>query len=121
MFPVADQPFAAPDMAIFQDEIFGPVLSITPFDTEDEAFSLANNSRYGLAAYVQTEDQVRADRMACGLKAGMIQVNGCSRAERAPFGGVKASEYGREAGAWGIREFQSVKSISGLHSASRSI
>ncbi|MEM9145741.1 MAG: aldehyde dehydrogenase family protein [Pseudomonadota bacterium] len=102
-----------PEMRLFREEVFGPVLAITPFDTEEEALRLANDTGYGLAAFVQTGDPARADRMARGLSAGMIQVNGRSRAQGAPFGGVKNSGIGREAGLWGIRAFQEIKSISG--------
>lgn len=103
----------APQMQIFRAEIFGPVLTMTPFESEAEAIALANDTPYGLAAYIQTGDPVRADRVARRLRVGMVQVNGVSRAPGAPFGGVKASGYGREAGIWGIRAFQDVKSISG--------
>ncbi len=102
-----------PDMSIAREEIFGPVLVITPFEYEDDAVSKANAGEYGLAAYVQTGDQAKADRISRRLKAGMVQVNGTSRASGAPFGGVKASGMGREAGIWGIRTFQQIKSISG--------
>lgn len=103
----------AEDMTIAQEEIFGPVLVMSPFDSEAEAIRLANASVYGLAAYIQTGDPQRADRVAKRLKAGMIQINGVSRAPGAPFGGRKSSGIGREGGLWGIREFQEVKSISG--------
>lgn len=103
-----------PDMRLFQDEVFGPVLSITPFDSEAEAIALANDSRYGLAGYVQTHDPARQRRVAAALHVGMVQLNGRSRAEGAPFGGVGHSGFGREAGIWGIRAFQLVKSVSGL-------
>lgn len=108
-----------PDMRIAREEIFGPVLTLSPFEDEEDAVHRANDSEYGLAAYVQTEDQTKADRVARRLRAGMVQVNGTSRAPGAPFGGVKASGSGREAGIWGIRAFQTVKSISGAaaHSA----
>jgi aldehyde dehydrogenase (NAD+) len=104
----------SPDMAIFQDEIFGPVLTLTPFDTEEEAIALANATRYGLAAFIQTRAPDRALRVAKRLHAGMVQINGASRAPGAPFGGVKQSGVGREAGVWGIRAFQEIKSISGI-------
>lgn len=104
-----------PEMALFQTEIFGPVLTMTAFDTEAEAVALANATPYGLAAYVQTTDAACADRVSCALNAGMVQVNGTSRAQGAPFGGVGASGWGREAGIWGIRAFQEIKSISGAH------
>ena len=102
-----------PDNCLFQEEIFGPVLTMTPFDTEDDAIALANQTAYGLAAYVQTSDKNCADRVARRLNAGMIQINGTSRTQGAPFGGRKASGHGREAGIWGIRAFQDIKSISG--------
>ncbi|MEO0823942.1 MAG: aldehyde dehydrogenase family protein [Pseudomonadota bacterium] len=103
----------APQMALFSTEVFGPVLAMTPFETEAEAIALANDVPYGLAAFVQTADPVRADRVSSRLRAGMVQVNGRSRAPGAPFGGVKGSGWGREAGIWGIRSLQEVKSISG--------
>ncbi|MEM9957106.1 MAG: aldehyde dehydrogenase family protein [Pseudomonadota bacterium] len=103
----------ASKMRIFREEIFGPVLTMTPFETEEDGIALANDTDYGLAAYLQTGDPARADRVSRKLNAGMIQVNGSSRAPGAPFGGVKASGVGREAGIWGIRAFQDIKSISG--------
>ncbi|MBE3640046.1 aldehyde dehydrogenase family protein [Mangrovicoccus algicola] len=103
-----------PAMRLFHEEVFGPVLAITPFDTEAEAVALANEGGYGLAGYVQTADPARQRRLAARLRVGMVQINGRSRAEGAPFGGVGRSGYGREAGIWGIRAFQSVKSVSGL-------
>ena len=102
-----------PDMTLFREEIFGPVLTITPFDSEAEAIALANASDYGLAGYIQTSDLVRADRVAQALRVGMVQINGISREDGAPFGGRRLSGVGREAGIWGIRAFQDVKSISG--------
>ncbi|KNG94459.1 hypothetical protein ATO11_08465 [Pseudaestuariivita atlantica] len=102
-----------PDMDLFQTEVFGPVLSITPFDTEEEAVSLANAGPYGLAGYVQTADPDRAARVSRALRVGMVQAGGQSRVAGAPFGGRGASGYGREAGLWGIRAFQAVKSVSG--------
>jgi len=102
-----------PSMRVFREEVFGPVLTLTPFDDEAEAIRLANDSAYGLAGYVQTADPARADRVARALRVGMVQVNGRSRAPGAPFGGMRASGIGREAGLWGIRAFQEVKSISG--------
>ncbi|MBA4782746.1 MAG: aldehyde dehydrogenase family protein [Rhizobiales bacterium] len=107
-----------PEMTIFREEIFGPVLTITPFETEAEAIALANNTPYGLAGYIQTGDPQRADRVARLLRVGMVQVNGSSRAPGMAFGGVKASGIGREAGLWGIRSFQDVKSISGVSAQS---
>lgn len=107
-----------PDMAIFREEAFGPVLTLTPFDTEEEAIRLANDTPFGLAAYIQCADDEQIDRVCRQLRVGMIQVNGRSREAGAPFGGVKASGLGRESGLFGIREFQSVKSISGARAFS---
>lgn len=101
-------------MRIFREEIFGPVLTMTPFADEADAIQLANASSYGLAGYVQTRDDERALRVARQLDVGMVQINGKSRAPGTPFGGRKWSGYGREAGLAGIRAFQDVKSISGV-------
>ena len=102
------------DMTIIREEIFGPVLAIMPFDTEEEAIALANDTPYGLAAYIQTGDMERARRVAAQLRAGMIQVNGASRISGSPFGGYKQSGVGREGGMWGIEEFLEIKTISGI-------
>ncbi|GGE37276.1 aldehyde dehydrogenase family protein [Actibacterium pelagium] len=102
-----------PEMTLFREEVFGPVLTMTPFDTESDAVALANATPYGLAAYIQTADAARADRVAQALRVGMVQVNGTSRESGAPFGGRGQSGWGREAGLWGIRAFQDIKSISG--------
>jgi aldehyde dehydrogenase (NAD+) len=90
------------------------VLAIMPFDTEDEAVALANDTPYGLAAYIQTGSADRARRVASRLRAGMIQVNGAHRASGMPFGGYKQSGVGREGGAFGIEEFLEVKTVSGI-------
>ena len=103
----------SPDMTIFRQEIFGPVLSITPFDTEEEAVELANDTIYGLTNYVQTQDGARRNRLARQLKAGMIEMNGVSRGRGSAFGGVKASGRAREGGVWGLEEFMDSKQISG--------
>ncbi len=101
------------DMAIARQEIFGPVLSIIPFDDEDEAISIANDTAYGLTNYVQTQDAERANRVARQLRSGMVEMNGQSRGAGAPFGGYKQSGNGREGGVWGIEDFLEIKSISG--------
>jgi len=103
-----------PDMTIMREEIFGPVLAMMPFDTEEEAIEIANDTPYGLAAYIQTGSNDRARRVAGKLRAGMIQVNGASRASGSPFGGYKQSGVGREGGIWGIEEFLELKTISGI-------
>jgi aldehyde dehydrogenase (NAD+) len=102
-----------PGMTIEKQEIFGPVLSIIPFDTEEEAIQIANDTIYGLTNYVQTQDGARRNRLARALKSGMVEMNGQSRAAGMPFGGVKASGRAREGGVWGIEEFLEVKAISG--------
>ena len=100
-------------MTIAREEIFGPVLSIIPFDTEDEALSIANDTPYGLTDYVQTQDGARRNRLARRLRAGMVEMNGKSRGRGSPFGGMKASGRGREGGIWGIEDFLEVKAVSG--------
>ena len=102
------------DMEIATKEVFGPVLAIMPFENTDEAIKIANKIGYGLAAYIQTKDETIADRLARGVQAGTVQVNGTSRLFGTPFGGVKESGLGREGGAWGIRSFQTIRSISGV-------
>ncbi len=100
-------------MTIIREEIFGPVLAIMPFDTEERRLRLPMTP-YGLAAYIQTGDMDRARRVAAQLRAGMIQVNGASRISGSPFGGYKQSGVGREGGMWGIEEFLEIKTISGI-------
>lgn len=99
-------------MTIAREEIFGPVLSIIPFDREDEAIAIANDSPYGLTHYVQTQDAARARRVARALRAGMVEVNGQPLGAGAPFGGYKQSGNGREGGVWGLEEFLEVKAVS---------
>ncbi|MCS3426982.1 5-carboxymethyl-2-hydroxymuconate semialdehyde dehydrogenase [Leucobacter aridicollis] len=88
-----------PDARIFQEEIFGPVVAITPFDTDEEALELANNTKYGLAAYIWTSDLKRAHNFSQSVEAGMVWLNSNNvRDLRTPFGGVKASGLGHEGG-----------------------
>ncbi|MDD9928383.1 MAG: aldehyde dehydrogenase family protein, partial [Rhodospirillaceae bacterium] len=101
------------DMTIAREEIFGPVLSIIPFEDEAEAVSIANDTPYGLTNYVQTQDMDRAHRVARRLRSGMVEMNGQSRGAGAPFGGYKQSGNGREGGIWGLEDFLEVKSVSG--------
>ncbi|MEL6102164.1 MAG: aldehyde dehydrogenase family protein [Pseudomonadota bacterium] len=101
------------EMTIAREEIFGPVLSIIPFETEEEAVEIANDTPYGLTNYVQTQDHDRANRLATRLRSGMVEMNGTSRAAGSPFGGMKQSGNGREGGVWGIEDFLEVKAVSG--------
>ena len=101
------------DMTIAREEIFGPVLSILPFETEEEAVTIANDTPYGLTNYVQTQDESRRMRVARQLRSGMVEMNGQPRGAGSPFGGMKASGNGREGGTWGLEEFLEVKAVSG--------
>jgi acyl-CoA reductase-like NAD-dependent aldehyde dehydrogenase len=95
-----------------QHEIFGPVLSMQPFETEEEAVAIANDHPYGLAAYIQTNDLRRAHRMAAALEVGNVWINGFPGLPGSiPFGGTKQSGYGRLGGLAGIREFSRPKNI----------
>ncbi|MCF6322597.1 MAG: aldehyde dehydrogenase family protein, partial [Rhizobiaceae bacterium] len=103
------------EMTIAREEIFGPVLSIIPFEDEEDAVRIANDTIFGLTNYVQTSDGARANRMARVLRSGMVEMNGTSRAAGSPFGGYKQSGNGREGGVWGLEDFLEVKAISGWH------
>lgn len=100
-------------MTVAREEIFGPVLTILPFDTEEEAIAIANDSVYGLAAYLWTNDAEKARRVSRKLRAGMVRLNGTDLPYGAPFGGFGQSGIGREGGVWGIEEYLEVKAISG--------
>ena len=100
-------------MEIARTEIFGPVLSVIPFETEDEAIKIANDTSYGLTNYIQTKDKEKARRVAKKLRSGMVDVNGAGIAIDTPFGGFKHSGIGREAGEHGLQEFLEVKSVGG--------
>ena len=101
------------NMEIAKTEIFGPVLSVIPFETEEEAISIANDTEYGLTNYIQTQDTQKVQRVARKLRSGMVDVNGAGIAVDAPFGGFKHSGIGREAGKEGLLEFLEVKSVGG--------
>ncbi len=101
------------DMEIAKTEIFGPVLSVIPFESEEEAISIANDTPYGLTNYIQTKDPEKIKRVARKLRSGMVDVNGAGIAVDAPFGGYKHSGIGREAGQEGLTEFLEVKSVGG--------
>jgi acyl-CoA reductase-like NAD-dependent aldehyde dehydrogenase len=100
-----------PDSTIAQEEIFGPVLSIIPYDNEAEAVEIANNSVYGLAGGVWSGDADRATAVARELRTGQVEVNGGSFNPMAPFGGYKQSGHGRELGRFGLEEYLEVKSL----------
>ena len=100
-----------PDMTIAQEEIFGPVLSIIPYDTDDEAVEIANGTEYGLAGGVWAGSKERAEQVARRLQTGQVEVNGGAFNPNAPFGGYKQSGIGREYGRYGLEEFLQVKSL----------
>ena len=101
------------DMDVARTEIFGPVLSVIPFETEEEAIKIANDTSYGLTNYIQTQDSEKVQRVARKLRSGMVDVNGAGIAVDAPFGGFKHSGIGREAGEHGLEEFLEVKAVGG--------
>ena len=106
-----------PGMTIAREEIFGPVLSILPYETEEEAVRLANDTVYGLAAYVQSGDLSRARKVAAQMRAGTVQVNYPAFDIAAPFGGYKQSGNGREWGEFGLEEFLETKAVIGYGAA----
>ncbi|MBD9375084.1 aldehyde dehydrogenase family protein [Rhizobium sp. ARZ01] len=99
------------NMRIAREEVFGPVLAIIPFDTEEEAIAIANDTNYGLAAYIQTGSADRAERVASRLRAGMVHINGGSHKYGSPFGGYKQSGNGREGGIFGLEDFLEIKTV----------
>ena len=102
------------DMTIARDEIFGPVLCIIPYDTEDDAVRIANDTPYGLSGYVSSADPERAFRVASRLRTGNVHLNGATVDYAAPFGGYKQSGNGREWGQFGFEEFLEVKAVMGV-------
>ena len=105
------------DSEIWREEVFGPVVCVKPFEQEQQALELANDSKYGLAAAVMSKDQARCDRMAKALKAGIIWIN-CSQPTfvEAPWGGYKQSGIGRELGQWGLNNYLETKQITQFNS-----
>jgi aldehyde dehydrogenase (NAD+) len=101
------------EMRIAKEEIFGPVLSIIPFDTEEEAVKIVNDTSYGLGNYLQTEDKVKAHRVAQKLRSGCVYINGHPADAGTPFGGYRQSGNGREGGVWGLEEYLEVKTVTG--------
>jgi len=101
------------NMRIAKEEIFGPVLSIIPFDTEEEAIVITNDTSYGLGNYVQTQDKEKARRVARQFRSGGVYINGKGPDPGTPFGGYRQSGNGREGGTWGMEEYLEVKTITG--------
>ena len=99
-------------MTIAREEVFGPVLVMIPFEGEDEAVEIANDTPYGLAAYLSTSDADKGQRVARKLRAGMVRVNGAGFAAGHPFGGYKQSGNGREGGRWGVEDYLETKIVS---------
>ena len=102
------------DMRIAQEEIFGPVLVIIPFENEQEAVAIANDTPYGLAAYLQTGNPERARRVAAKLRTGSVHINGGGINYGTPFGGYKQSGNGREGGMMGLEDYLETKTLHGL-------
>ena len=102
------------NMRIAQEEIFGPVLVVIPFDSEENAISIANDTPYGLAAYLQTGNPERARRVAAQLRAGAVHINGGGFNYGSPFGGYKQSGNGREGGMMGLEDYLETKTLHGL-------
>jgi len=106
-----------PEMTISREEIFGPVLSILPYDSEEQAVRMANDTVYGLSGYVQSGDIDHARKVAAQLRTGNVHLNGAGPDFGAPFGGYKQSGNGREWGEFGIEEFLEVKAVMGYNAA----
>jgi aldehyde dehydrogenase (NAD+) len=105
------------DMTIAREEIFGPVLCILPYESEEQAVQIANDTPYGLAAYVWSQNNIRARRVASRIRAGQVALNGASGDMKTPFGGFKMSGNGREYGEFGLRDFLEVKAMIGVDAA----
>jgi acyl-CoA reductase-like NAD-dependent aldehyde dehydrogenase len=105
------------DMVIAREEIFGPVLSILPYEDEAEAIRIANDTPYGLAAYIWSRDIARANRIARRVRSGRVTINGAQADMNTPFGGFKRSGNGREWGEYGLRDFLEIKAVIGGETA----
>ena len=101
------------NMRVAKEEIFGPVLSIIPFETEEEAIQITNDTEYGLGNYLQTSDKEKAKRVSRKLRSGIVYVNNQAADSGTPFGGYRQSGNGREGGSWGLHEYLEVKSVGG--------
>ncbi len=101
------------DMRIAKEEIFGPVLSIIPFEKEEDAIKIVNDTSYGLGNYLQTENKEKAHRVAKELRSGCVYINGKGADPGTPFGGYRQSGNGREGGVWGLEEYLEVKTVTG--------
>ncbi|APX89719.1 aldehyde dehydrogenase family protein [Brevirhabdus pacifica] len=104
---------ATADMTIFREEIFGPVLTMMPFDSEEDAIAIANDTAYGLTNYIQSSDPETCQRVARRLRSGMVEMNYQAFGQGSPFGGYKQSGNGREGGRFGLEEFLETKAVSG--------
>lgn len=109
------------DMTLAREEIFGPVLVVMPYRTEDEALDIANDSIFGLGGYVFTEDRQKGYDFACGLRAGRISFNGANTNSHTPMGGYKQSGIGRSMGVFGLEEYLQVKSIYGFEAEAKTL
>jgi aldehyde dehydrogenase (NAD+) len=105
------------DMVIAREEIFGPVLAILPYKDEADAVRIANDTPYGLQAYIWSNDLARANRIGRQIRAGRITINGAAGDMNTPFGGFKRSGNGREWGEHGLRDFLEVKAVLGAEVA----
>ena len=106
-------------MRIAQEEVFGPILSVIPFDKEEDAIRIANDTVYGLSGYVSSSNLDRARNVARRIRTGMVHLNGAPLDNKAPFGGYKESGIGREWGHYGFEDFLEVKSIFGYNVAAK--
>ena len=105
------------DMTIAREEIFGPVLCILPYENEEQAVQIANDTPYGLAAYVWSKDNLHARRVGARIRAGQVTLNGAAGDMNTPFGGFKMSGNGREWGEFGLRDFLELKAVIGVDAA----
>jgi aldehyde dehydrogenase (NAD+) len=105
------------NMTIAREEIFGPVLCILPYENEEQAVQIANDTPYGLAAYVWSKDNLHARRIGARIRAGQVTLNGAQGGMTTPFGGFKMSGNGREWGEHGLRDFLEVKAVIGVDAA----